>query len=105
MFNALFSVQCYFIRYFEGIINYLDAVLPLNLISCDFIEEKIEQGCFLCREDDKENTKNEHTPPTTSPFKLLQSYTTLHLLLIKYVCDVFLEIHSNHIEVLVELQR
>lgn len=44
-------------------------------------------------------------PPTTSPFKLLQSYTTLHLLLIKYVCDVFLEIHSNHIEVLVELQR
>lgn len=42
---------------------------------------------------------------TTNPFKLLQSYSTLHLFLIKYVCDAFLEIHSNHIEVLVALQR
>lgn len=57
-----FSVQHYFICYFEGSISYVDAALPFNLIPCGFIEEKIEQGYFFCRGDDKENTKNEHTP-------------------------------------------
>lgn len=47
-------------------------------------------------------------PITTIPFKSLQSYSTLHLFLIKYVCDAFLEIHSIKvldIEVLVALQK
>lgn len=39
----------------------------------------------------------------TSPFKLLQCYSTSHLFLIKYICDAFLEIHANHISVLVAL--